>query len=905
MRNHFAISSAIVSGILGLALAGFSALTVAADEASGKTTIAELDKALAAAEEGSSKARQRLAVKRVVRDAEAILESLADSPDRFPVLAFLFRARQQLVALDDDSDNRKALLETCRELVKAPDEFAELRLEADLLLSQVEIARQGASPEARSKALRPFVERYVDTPSGAKVLRMAMLMALELGDTNLVNDLQEMIAERFAGDLDMIAFQRDKLGGQVFGSPFVGTFERADGKTVRFPMDALGRSAMLLFWSEKDSGKQVVAGLAKAALESKEQLNGRLEIISFNLDELPDAGEAIVRGHGVDWQVLRLPGGREHPVYNAYVRQDPRYVTISPSGYAALIMAGTTRPKEHTGGEPDYGRMLGSSLSRNWNDPRYIAQLSSLMAGDFLVFDPQGGIDPARPPEWKAVAKSDAAPLPRSAASVPGEALQAIQACFVPPPSRYRLPQSETLANYSKVVDLCRKAIAAHPTAPDLWIVRNRLMVALLGLWKTGGDLTHLEEAIAEAKIAMAAGSPPGCDLVARFCLARGELRAPDAVPQDVLDRFIQENGGDRAAGPVYAVAVILALDVADRAAFTNYRQAVLARHTESPMMWIFSSFLLDRHHEYWLFQVPFTAGWSYGRREGYAMARGDHEEGHRTLRAELKKLDGSSFRIPEDLDSPWTAIVFSKAGPWNSKRDDGLPPNPDGVLRPLTEFVASRTSGDVKLVLAVLNGDAEEVRGGFSSKEPSCPVLVVPEGEKNPLVHRLGILSEDTDLNSVLVDQEGRIAVMVSGLVSGGRGAAVTMANVIASEDEKGVAAMLERGDVQAAKDRILLLAPPFDPEVVDERGRKLRPPQYNIAHLRARARVFTALGEFDKALADAEEVVARQLGTDGGMSLRTDELDESEALRDEIRRQIEAKSRPAEQSHGGKSDP
>ena len=44
-------------------------------------------------------------------------------------------------------------------------------------------------------------------------------------------------------------------------------------------------------------------------------------------------------------------------------------------------------------------------------------------------------------------------------------------------------------------------------------------------------------------------------------------------------------------------------------------------------------------------------------------------------------------------------------------------------------------------------------------------------------------------------------------------------------------------------------------------------------------------ALKDYDKALADAEEVVQRQLGTDGGMSLRTDELDASEALRDTIR--------------------
>ncbi|MFM8594080.1 MAG: hypothetical protein ACKOCK_06795, partial [Chloroflexota bacterium] len=250
MRNH-AVSRALTSGLLCGVHAGWPASSVVAQDAvaaGSRESVTELENALRAAKEGSSEARRRLAVKRVIRDAESLIESLAGSPDRFVALELLFSARQQLITLDDDSDHRKALLETCRELVKAPDELAELRLEADLLLSQAEIAKQGASSEARAKALRPFVERYVDTPAGAKVLRIAMLMALELGDTNLVNDLQDMIAERFAGDLDMISFQRDKLGGQVFGAPFVGTFERSDGKTVRFPMETLGRSALLVFW---------------------------------------------------------------------------------------------------------------------------------------------------------------------------------------------------------------------------------------------------------------------------------------------------------------------------------------------------------------------------------------------------------------------------------------------------------------------------------------------------------------------------------------------------------------------------------------------------------------------------------------------------------------------------------
>ena len=52
---------------------------VPAQDAAAPQGIAGLDKALADAKEGTSEARQRLAVKRVVRDAEKLLEPLADS----------------------------------------------------------------------------------------------------------------------------------------------------------------------------------------------------------------------------------------------------------------------------------------------------------------------------------------------------------------------------------------------------------------------------------------------------------------------------------------------------------------------------------------------------------------------------------------------------------------------------------------------------------------------------------------------------------------------------------------------------------------------------------------------------------------------------------------------------------
>ena len=122
----------------------------------------------------ASSSRKKLAVRRVIREAESLVQKHSAAPNRYEVLSILFRSQQALVQLDNSSTNRKAFLTTCAILAKAPDEYAALRLDADLLLTQAEAARRGGDSHARSDALRPLVERYLDTEVEAKVIRIAM-----------------------------------------------------------------------------------------------------------------------------------------------------------------------------------------------------------------------------------------------------------------------------------------------------------------------------------------------------------------------------------------------------------------------------------------------------------------------------------------------------------------------------------------------------------------------------------------------------------------------------------------------------------------------------------------------------------------------------------------------------------
>jgi hypothetical protein len=852
-------------------------------------TLAKLEEGLGSIDKEASDARQRLAIRRVIRDAEEASEQAGDHPRRWATLEFLFRARQRLVAIDDDSKYRDALLETCRELVKAPDEFAELKLTADLLLSQVEQARRGDDPVARADALRPFVERYVGTPAGPKALQTATVMAFEFGDSRLISDLRETMDVHYGTDHGMIAFQREKFPGEIFSAPFSGILERSDGKLMRFPMDVFGRSAYVLFWSKEDEGMRHAEQLAKAYEGMREELTGRLTVLSCNLDDLDDAGESIIRGLGMDWPCLHLPGGRENEFFQTYAANDPFLLRLSATAQAAIAMGGVRRQNEE--GSLNYESTLGSDMTRPWTELVYSSHLNAMSAGEFLVFDPLETIDPALPPELKA--RPGATALERDANCVPEETLLEIQACFIAPPMRHQLSHAEQLANLRKAVDLCRKAIAAHPNAPDLWIVRNRLIVALMGLWKTGADIARLEDAFAEAKNAIDAGYPDGCDVVARFCLARQALRDPEADPGKVIDAFVAEAGGENAGGPVFASACMLALDTGDQVRYGKYRGIILKDHTEDPMMWLATSFLLDRYHQYWMFQVPYTFGWIYHIREGNFITDGHSEQANRLLKAELKDADGKPFRIPEDLTADYTAILFTVSPPWSSKREDGLPRAPGNSILNVAPFVEARPGKDVQVCLAMLG--EEPYDGTFtdrSKKEVPCTMLAVPGGLENPLVHRLGMPALDKGFNAVLLDKTGRILMTSSGLSPESTRIGNTFGNMVSNgvtrQDELEVRSMIENGEAEAAKNLILTLAPHLDPDAVDEKGRPIKQPEQSLFHLRARTRAYMALEQWDKALADAELVCSIRSKMDADMSKRSKQLDKDEALREEIRAKL-----------------
>jgi len=89
-------------------------------------------------------------------------------------------------------------------------------------------------------------------------------------------------------------------------------------------------------------------------------------------------------------------------------------------------------------------------------------------------------------------------------------------------------------------------------------------------------------------------------------------------------------------------------------------------------------------------------------------------------------------------------------------------------------------------------------------------------------------------------------------------------------------------RRELDKAKRLAFAFAPVEDPA---PEGEKKKPvPKISIPHLRSQAKVHLAMGDLNAAYADAEQVYLAVNQKAGYISMRTDDLEETEALRDTI---------------------
>ena len=700
-------------------------------------SIARLQKTLADTYEMESSTEKRRACKNVVRRAEKLLEEYPSSPNRFGVLGIIFEGRKVLFTMSSSEAYREALLQTAKKLVEAPDEYADIRLEADVVLQQVELARGKSTPKDRAMAMAELADRYRDTPAEAESLMIASMITFDTGHVPLLDAFRQTLSTRFGQDPNVSAFLREKF---AVTAPvrFGGTFQRADGKSVCLQP---GQIYVACFWSkEAPLLDRKVAEVRDVQARHK----GQFEVFSFNLDELPDGGAGALKSMGLDWTAVLLPGGTDNPTYLS-VGGTQLFTTLVVDAYGWASADRIGRP--------------ATALSRKYEaiveSPRLLALMRSFSIGEFLITDPFGPADFNSLPELKTYSRDTgqykAAMLKRTTKSVPLDTLGGIQACFVVPPMRYRLSRDDALKNYQKADRLCREAIAHHADAPDLWIVHNRRIIALLGIWRLSGDADYLGQAVASARASLAMDLPLGAGTVPHFCLATRSLRRSVGEPEQVLATFIEAAGGGNAPGAAVAAALMLSLDAHSGDLYAKYRDLLLGEYVEDPSTWWVGSFLLDPSCSAHLFERALP-----GRKSAIKTS----QEVRRILRVNWTTVDGQKIELPRNGHDKINAIVFM-----SPTRDRNASTLQKRVMDHLTRTAAGRTRKDIDVVCVYLCKDEAAAAALKKRKNWPFKAVCLPETKWRPLTRQTGIFSPDLRPNVYLVRPDGSVLLALSGV--------------------------------------------------------------------------------------------------------------------------------------------
>lgn len=701
-------------------------------------TALRADFTAAVAPNASSVARRRN-LKNIVRKGQALLKASPDATNRYVLLELMFQSQKRLLAMENTERNRGMLFKISGDLARAPDDYADLRLEADLMLSEKELSESNATLEKRADTLGKLLTRYRDTPGEAKSLLMGALIVQKLEAPELEDTIYDALDERFSDDFKVIEFRRKYLKISRLDLTFAGAFNCTDGRTLSFPLDTAGHLSLMVFWSKNKPGFETYLD------KSKEELGrypGLVDVFSFNLDDLPDGGESILREHGLDWLVMKLPGGRQHQAYRTYALGDPTAVMVNEYGMAVV------RP------EIVHGRLPAIDAGRI-SEARYMAQLQSLFIGDFLLH-----------------ASSFERWLSDVGRSTSKDLLKAIQACFPLAPFRYRLSHEEAFENYKQAETLCSEALKGHPDSPVSGLLRNFRMIARLGMWNLAFDPVSLEKAVEEANTALTTDLPLGGDVVPRFCLAKAALREDPQKPELVVTGFLAACGGDEAPASALAAATILALDTKSRELHETCRKLFLEKYGDIPEFYSFTSFLRNRHHRFRLLSPNYNR--PERRPRGYIVAHGYELMTEPLPGIELKKLDGSTLSLPDKNNDKLTYLLFIEP-PADPDSDFPVVLNRNGkpvkndyirqVMRYAHDLADQHVNKEIDVIAAFVCDDAARVKSLMEKNGWTCQAAVVPDGLKNPMVRQLGILSADHLPNVFVIRRNGTIAWRGSGL--------------------------------------------------------------------------------------------------------------------------------------------
>ena len=698
-----------------------------------------------------SATRLRRAYKSIVRKAEALIISQPTAVNRFDVFAIKMNAQKRLLITDKSEQTRAKLIKTCHQILKAPIQYANIKVDADFFIMNVNMSQKDAHVKERIVVLKKLVSRYLDTSAELKCLAIAMQVSEKLHDFENRSAYFKLVQQRHADVLKGIQFIRKNNGQQKMDIIFSGTFERNDGVNISFPYDRFGHAIISIFWSKEDQDYKNFLSRLK---EQQDSQPNSFEIFSFNLDELDDAGASIINKVGLKCSVMKVPGGKNNATYRTCVLNSPKAFFINEYGWTIIapnsILGASHGHSQKSKAAPPltYPKQIPHNI-------RFQMQLQSLFNGDFFV------------QEDKLVMTENTHLL--------ATVLSKLQSCIPEAPFRYRLTPEMAFNNYSKIDKLCTTATKKHSKHAELWRVKNYQIIALMGLWNCTGEPIHLVNAVAVARTILSKKLPHVANMIAKYCLAKHALRDNTFTKKSVITKYVKELGGDNASDMVIAAASVLALNANHVHLHEYYRNLLLNSKSEKPYSVL--SFLRNRHHRYNLFQGSYIKlDRMVKNRVRRWVVNNDITVPTKPFPTiKFKKIGGGVLNFPNRKNENLSVVLFieppssgnlylppliCKLGQTVNieKKERWRPTKRSGIIYSVAELANSHINRGVDVILAFLSDDAKYIQALHKKYNFPGEIVLIPTGLKHSIVKSLDIVLADKCPNAFLVKRDGSI---------------------------------------------------------------------------------------------------------------------------------------------------
>jgi hypothetical protein len=678
-----------------------------------KKYLISLKKQIADAQDIASSTSQRRAYKKIIRNAEKTVEKYSSLSGRFEFISIIFECQKVYLSLQPNLENQKALLRVASKLQAAPDQYAKYRVEADVLFLQMELSSND-NPEQSALAIAKLADRYRNTPGEAHSLMLASTLVFDLGNRLLLKAFQDTLSKQFGHDPQVVAFMRERFATNNSVN-FNGIFKTVDNQSLSFP---IGQPYLLCFWSNETP---LLDEKIKAINTFQKKYEKTLKVYSFNLDELPDSGKNALRRMKLDWVPIVLPGGVNNALFQSMGASNL---------YSALLVNshGLANTKKMGSSMPSLQRDYESNLK--YSD--FNELLCSLSNGDFLI---------------------SGTPEVSDTSELPIESLKSIQACFITIPDRYKLSKQKAFENYKKAEELCRDLIAKHKKSIDLWVVYNRHIVSLLGMWRSTGNFDYLNRALKSAKATLAMDIPKNARVVSYLCIATEALFRKEKGASLILKDFIINCGGEQANGLAYSTAMLLAFQAHLKEEYSEYKNTLIEKYMNDPSIYAITSLLYDTIGTKHLFEPAFPS------------KKSNSNVVFKIEKAfKFKGKDSYNKTVVLPVNKTKTNITVFYEGQGDRKTQS----TQNDLLSHLNKIVNRRPLKDIEITCVFTNISKDQIEALMKKNKSSFNTILLQKNEWDLLVKEFGVFSFNHRANIYITNPSGKIVHAITGISQG-----------------------------------------------------------------------------------------------------------------------------------------